>query len=207
MSYVRTRLVALVAMAALLAVSLGGNSRGLAQDATPAAGPMMAMDAPHPAHVHSGTCDTLGAIVAPLADVQMVAPAGAMASPAASPIAGGAGGATSAIPAAFSVTTLTDPPLALADLLSADHAINVHLSAEEIGVYIACGAIGGTPDEQGNLFIGLAELNGSGYSGTAWLHDNGDGTTTVTVFLAAGLSGTTGGGMATPAVEEATPAA
>jgi hypothetical protein len=38
------------------------------------------------------------------------------------------------------------------------------------------------PDERGDLFIGLAEQNDSGYSGTAWLHDNG-GSTTVTVFL------------------------
>src|SRR5262249_37713045 len=33
------------------------------------------------------------------------------------------------------------------------------------------------------LVIGLGELNGSGYSGVAWLHDNGDGSTTVSVFL------------------------
>jgi len=26
-------------------------------------------DAPHPAHIHSGTCDNLGDIVAPLSDV------------------------------------------------------------------------------------------------------------------------------------------
>ncbi len=34
-----------------------------------------------------------------------------------------------------------------------------------------------------DLAIGLAELNGSGHSGVAWLHDNGDGTTTVDVVL------------------------
>ncbi len=34
-----------------------------------------------------------------------------------------------------------------------------------------------------DLAIGLATLNDSGYSGVATLHDNGDGTTTVTVYL------------------------
>ena len=62
------------------------------------------------------------------------------------------------------------------------HAINVHLSAEEIDVYIACGDVAGTPDG-GRLQIDLEELNNSGYQGMAWLMDNGDGTTTVNAVL------------------------
>jgi hypothetical protein len=46
-----------------------------------------------------------------------------------------------------------------------------------------------------DLALGLGELNGSGYSGVAWLHDNGDGTTTVTVFL---THNATGGATGTP---------
>ncbi len=166
---------------------------GFAQEATPAVDGGMGTE-PHPAHIHAGTCDNLSEIVFPLADVQMSTPSTGAASPAASPVAMGSPVAvvttTAAIPAAVSVTTVEAD---LATILSAPHAVNVHLSTEQIGVYIACGDLGGTPDDQGNLFVGLAELNASGYSGTAWLHDNGDGTTTVTIFLAMGLSGTAGG--------------
>ena len=202
MACVRNRLVALVAIAALLALVAGGRAPGLAQDATPAAGGTADVTTPHPAHIHAGTCATLGEIVFPLADVRLSTPSAGAASPAASPAAMGSPVAvvttTAAIPAAVSVTTVEAD---LATILSAQHAVNVHLSAEQIGAYIACGNLGGTPDDQGNLFVGLAEQNASGYSGTAWLHDNGDGTTTVTIFLALGLSGTAGG------IEIATPAA
>ena len=37
-----------------------------------------------------------------------------------------------------------------------------------------------------DVAVGLAEQNGSGHSGVAWLHDNGDDTTTVYVFLMEG---------------------
>ena len=53
--------------------------------------------------------------------------------------------------------------------IDGDYAINVHLSADEIDTYIACGDIGGvvTTDEgedQPELIIGLGELNDSGYT-------------------------------------------
>jgi hypothetical protein len=70
----------------------------------------------------------------------------------------------------------------LEDILGAEHAINVHLSAEEIGVYIACGDITGEQTD-GTLEIELQEENDSGYQGMATLMDNGDGTTTVDVML------------------------
>lgn len=64
----------------------------------------------HPAHIHSGTCAALGDVVYPLTDVD-------------------ASGAS---------VTVIDVPLA--DLLSSGpYAINVHLSAAEIGTYVACG--------------------------------------------------------------------
>jgi plastocyanin len=89
-------------------------------------------------------------------------------------------GQASAIPVEASVTTV---PLALADIVAGEHAINVHASADDLGTYIACGDIGGTTIGEADLPIGLAELNDSGASGVAWLHDNGDGTTTVSVFI------------------------
>jgi hypothetical protein len=66
----------------------------------------------HPAHIHSGTCAELGDVVYPLTDLD-------------------ASGA--------SVTTIDVP---LAELLaSGPYAINIHLSADEIGTYVACGDI------------------------------------------------------------------
>jgi hypothetical protein len=196
----------------LLALTLG-VPRGLAQDATPMTGMTGDGGVPHPAHIHAGNCATLDPNpLFPLADV--VIPATDMgtdggmtadatpvmdATPMASPMTGPMGtGAPSAMPAGQSTTVV---PIGLSDILAAEHAINVHLSYEEAGTYIACGAIGGTPDANGNLFVGLAEQNASGYSGIAWLHDNGDGTTTVTIFLSLGLHG------ADMTEEGATPAA
>jgi predicted lipoprotein with Yx(FWY)xxD motif len=128
----------------------------------------------HPAHIHSGSCGAnLGDVVYPLDNVGGGTMMGTPVSmqPAA--------GASDAIPVETSVTKVqTD----LASLLAKPYAINVHESKENIGNYIACGNIGGSV-EGSDLAIGLAELNDSGYSGVALLHDNGDGTTTVSVFL------------------------
>ena len=62
----------------------------------------------------------------------------------------------------------------LHDIMAGGHAINVHLSAEEIDTYIACGDIGGAVptdegEEENELIIGLGELNDSGHTGIAWL--------------------------------------
>ena len=69
----------------------------------------------------------------------------------------------------------------LGDILSAPHALNVHESAEAIQNYIACGDIGGRVID-GDLVIGLRELNGSGTHGVAVLEGDDDGTD-VTVYL------------------------
>ncbi len=180
-------------VALMLALVLAGGAFAVrAQDSTPVAGDTGSMA--HPAHIHEGNCETLNPTpLFPLADVEMRSGMSMdMASPAASPMAMGTG-SMEAMPAAVSVTTVA---VSLETILSAEHAINVHESAENAGNYIACGAIGGTPDSDGNLFIGLSELNGSGYSGVAWLQGTGE-ETIVTVFLAQGLSGGTTAG-ATP---------
>src|SRR5215212_10570471 len=84
-------------------------------------------DAPHPAHIHSGTCDNLGDIVAPLSDVTEVTT-----------------GEKFGAPTALLVKeSETDVPLPLGDILAAPHAINIHESAGAIQNYIACGDIGG----------------------------------------------------------------
>lgn len=175
---------ALTVMATGLVLALGlllvpGQAR--AQD--------MAMAA-HPAHIHSGTCAELGDVVYPLTDVgsgAMGTPvAGEAATPAtmdamSSPMSGDT--AMASPTAGEGATSVTTVEASLADLTAGGFAINVHESADNIGNYIACGDITGTPDANGDVTVELATLNDSGYSGTAKLHDNGDGTTAVTIDL------------------------
>jgi plastocyanin len=155
----------------------------------------------HPAHIHSGSCAELGDVVYPLTDITEVR--------------GDAerSGAASAIPVKGS-TTVVDT--SLQDLIDGDFAINVHLSPDEIGTYIACGDIGGAVttdegEEEQELIIGLGELNDSGHTGIAWLGADGD-QTRVAVYLvepaSAGGTRAESAQEATPrAAEEATPAA
>jgi hypothetical protein len=188
MHHFRDRIVAVAFMVALAVMFAGGSMLTRAQDATPVSGEAAGVS--HPAHIHEGTCDDLNPQpVFPLADVQIRAGLDLdTASPVASPLAP-SGGVPSAVPAAVSVTTVN---ASLETILATDHSINVHESAENIQNYIACGEIGGTADSDGNLFIGLSEVNDSGHTGVAWLQANGE-QTIVTIFLAEGLAGEDGG--------------
>jgi len=165
-------------IAITLMAGLGGSVAAQGTDATPAADGYFAT---HPAHIHSGTCDTLGDVVFPLNDVMSTdLTVSTFATPADAP------GATPP-PALASTPVITTGQstrveAALDDILAAEHAINVHLSADEIGTYIACGDIAG-PATDGVVTVEIMELNESGYVGRASLTDNGDGTTTVTVDL------------------------
>jgi hypothetical protein len=151
----------------------------IAQDATPS---MMQGTHQHPAHIHTGTCETLGDVVYPLNDLtgpdMMSTPMAGMDS---TPMSGMDSSPMAGMDQMVAQST-TSVEASLEDLLAAEHAINVHLSAEEIDVYIACGDITGTPDGD-QLQIALEELNDSGYQGMAWLIDNGDGTVTVNAML------------------------
>lgn len=141
----------------------------MAQDATPVATPVAAAVIARPVHIHSGDCVTLGEIVAPLNDLT-------------APVGEGAGQAEEASPAESSFTVV---PMTLDAILGADHAINVHLSADQIGTYIACGELGGVTDINGALIVGLREQNASGYTGIAFLSPGVDGASTeVSVFIA-----------------------
>ncbi len=171
----------------------------------------MAMVA-HPAHIHAGTCAELGDVVYPLTDVSADAgtpeasPVAAqdmgtaassemMGSPEsmgemdamASPTSDMAMGTPASGPFGVAVSTSeTIVEATLTDLTAGGYAINVHESAENIGNYIACGDIMGAPADNADVTIELATLNDSGFTGTATLHDNGDGTTTVTITLMQG---------------------
>lgn len=172
-----------------LGLLLGGLGPTVAQDGTPAAGRQAAP--PHPAHIHAGNCDEggVGEVVAPL--TELVTPEGRN--------EGSRGASTAA-------SSFTNVPLTLDAILAADHVVNVHLSAEEIDVYIACGELGGARDASGNLVVGLREFGNSGYFGIAYLAPGADGASTdVSVFVAEGRGG--GGGRNRDAADDATPAA
>jgi plastocyanin len=157
-------IAALVAAGALL---------GAAQEATPGSGATHA----HPAHIHLGTCAELDPNPTfPLTDITLNSP---------EPAGETAEGA--AIPVERSVTTVE---ATLEELRAGGYAINVHQSVEEIGTYIACGSLSGTPDDRGLLVVGLGDLNESGHSGVASLAEQG-GQTEVTVYLLAEGTGAT----------------
>jgi hypothetical protein len=176
---VASRLLSTAAVAAALTVSLAGA--GLAQDATPGAGEEQAGGFPN--HLHLGTCADLSPDVAePLANLTFPEWVPSMAGEAGDdievvlPDPNDFGNAP--IPVAVAVTEV---PVALGEILAGKHALNVH-DAMDPSIYIACGNVGGITDPQGDLFVGLDESDGSGYSGAAWFHDNGSSTTIVVMM-------------------------
>jgi len=202
---------ALAAAASLLVAGVVATTgTGLAQDmGTPAAGGMQ----PHPAHIHAGACPEVGEIVFPLENLSapgMGTGMGMDSTPmagmdkggtpmagmdmAATPMAGMDASPMAGMTGDVVAQSTTVVQASLDQILAAQHAINVHESAENIQNYIACGDITGTA-EGGQLQVQLNELNDSGYQGQATLEDNGDGTTTVTVML---TMGDDAGMMATP---------
>ncbi len=157
-----TAAVGAVALVGLVALS---GPAAWAQDATPEAEEALV---PRPVHIHSGTCEELGDVVQPLTD--LTAPQGDR---------------VGLRRADLAETSFTNVPLTLDAILAEDHAINAHLSSEEIGTYIACGNIGGVLNENGALVIGLSEDSNSGYTGIAFLGPGADGASTdVSVFIA-----------------------
>lgn len=155
-SFGRTpRLAAVIALATLAMLV----PTGMAQ--TPVSDEQMA-EAPHPIHIHGGTCAELGEVVAPLTDL--------------APQTGEMTGAATAHPIKTSHTVVDLP---LHEIIDGGHAINVHQSADEIDLYIACGDIGGVVMEEGgreDIIIALGALNDSGHTGIAWLGADGDQT-------------------------------
>jgi hypothetical protein len=167
-------------LAALLALSLAATSTAFAQEATPVVGegePTL------PTQIHIGTCESLGDVAVPLDEATygeaLVAGDAATPRTALTDVVG----SVSANPAAASVTLISR---SLDELLDVEHAIDVQ-AGTEIGTRIVCGTVGGFrtgPD----LVFGLNEVDNSNYGGVAWLHDTGDGSTVVTIFVAEGLS-------------------
>jgi hypothetical protein len=150
-----------ISIVALGLASLGGsfmgNSGGQAQEALP----------PRPSHIHSGDCDELGEVVQPLNSLTV--PVGAVS------------GNSDAVIAEAAFTSI---PQSLDVLLAEDHALKVHLSADQIQTYLACGDIGGAADADGALIVGMKELDDSGYAGITYLVPAADGSTSISVMIA-----------------------
>jgi plastocyanin len=157
-----------------------GSSRAPAQDASP----------PRPSHIHDGDCDEPGQIIQPL--TALTVPAGQVS------------GNSDAVVAEAAFTVIQQ---SLDELLATDHALKVHLSKEQIQIYLACGDIGGTVDANGALIVGMKELGASGYTGIAYLAPAGGGGTSVSVMIAKVLPGGTPEAAANAAPAAGTPAA
>lgn len=130
---------------------------------------------PHPASVHEGSCLDAGAVVAPLGDVsnQLLVEG----TPTATELAESP---EFAIPVEASLTTI---PVAYADLLASPHSVVVRQSSHEPTVSLLCGDIGGVGMGPTDLAFGLGPIDDSGYSGIATIHDNGDATTRVSLYV------------------------
>lgn len=177
-----------------LAALIAGSLPVAAQDATPAAGfdPV----ARFPAHILAGGCGEPEEVLFDLAEGGFGLPAPiASATPAATARYVGPDAAS---PAIVSVTTLDSP---LTELAAGGHAIDAHTAGagDDAETRIVCGPVGGFLSGN-DLVFGLPEAGGSGYTGIAWLHDNGDDTTTVSLFLS---SGPPRGGEGAPAANDA----
>ncbi|MCA9862007.1 MAG: hypothetical protein KC432_03270, partial [Thermomicrobiales bacterium] len=134
-----------------------------------AAVPALAQEAspPRPSHIHTGDCDELGEVIQPLNSLTV--PTGEVL------------GNSDAVVAEAAFSTIDIP---LSELVATDHALKVHLSADQIQTYLVCGDIGGALDADGALIVGLKELDDSGYTGIAYLVPGAGNTTRLSVMIA-----------------------
>lgn len=175
---------ATLSLALVFGVMAAGVGAVRAQDDVTVDGP----GTPRPGHIHAGSCAELGEVVYPFnsATVDGLAadstPTGDVTF----------AGSENANPVYVSETTFSD--VTLDDILAAEHAINFHLSGDEISTYIACGDIGGFVRD-GVLKVGLVpdpNFPETPFAGTATLTDNGDdGVTVVVEFTEQSVSSST----------------
>lgn len=163
MRHIHVGLLFLLVALTLLGSSLAGAQLGLAQEEP---------SPPRPSHVHEGDCDEPGGVIQGL--TPLTVPSG--------PTAGND-------EAVLAEAAFSSIPLSVDEMLASDHSLKVHLSSEQIDVYLACGDIGGALDADGALIVGLKEQDGSGYTGIAYLVPNANGQTSVSVMIAKVLPG------------------
>ena len=124
-----------------------------------------------PAELRGGTCDGLGEVVVPLANLVYAS--------------GDLQGMTGATPVEQSGTVVQ---FAIADFLASNHVVVVRESPTASTV-VACGHIGGALNPDGTLAVGMSGTNGSGLSGIAYFTPiDTFSNTLVTVLLVGGSS-------------------
>ncbi|MCC7023804.1 MAG: hypothetical protein IT338_13340 [Thermomicrobiales bacterium] len=203
MAGIGTRLIATAGLVAVLALPLSGLTNAAAQET----------EHGFPAQLHSGTCADLGAVVHPLGAVHrgVIADVTHGADEVGNAVKAVAQKSEELVGKAFDEIRKVDQEIrrehpavlpvemsettvnvTLADLLASPHAVDVAQSTSHMEASIACGDITGQMPEQGrDLAVPMHARNNSGYSGVAWLHQDGD-KTTVLLFLTQGLTETAG---------------
>ena len=163
-----------LAAGSAVVLSLAVAATVAAQSPSPSAEPSIGdiTNVPHPAHIHTGSCANLGDIVAPLNDVTLVSGSDRVG------------------------VSQTKVDLSIKDILESPHAIMTHASAQNIGTYIACADLTGD-DSADQLVVALAEQNGSGYAGVAFLRTD-SGKTDVDLSLTAPAAGSMPSGSQAP---------
>jgi plastocyanin len=129
----------------------------------------------HPANTQTGTCQQPGDIISTLSPVSSTYDVDGVAM-----MVPGHVGSPDGVEVEYSSTTL---PVPLAQILEGQYIVDVKVSEDDQDHSVACGAIGGLMLGTSDLPFGLEPIDSSGHYGTGWLHDNGDGTTTLTVTL------------------------
>ena len=132
----------------------------------------------HPAYLQAGTCEQPGDPIAALAETSTGQDDRPRTDLDAAPVTTGR-----QIPAAVSVTEIDRT---LDDLLGETVIVRVVESEQAPESTIACGAVGGEPDADGNLYLALTGAEDSNVAGVVWLQEDGDATT-VTLFLVPAL--------------------
>lgn len=128
----------------------------------------------HPVNISAGTCDSAGVVAYPLSDV---GPGGLTKDGA--PVAStGVVGSSNGEVVSISATTVD---VTIGELLASPHAITIHESTAETSAHVGCGNISGQMWD-GELVVGLQQVNDSGNVGIAVLGE-ADERTTVTLYM------------------------
>ena len=153
-----------LAFCALIATIMIGGSLVSAQE--PTAEPTIPQ---HPAFIHEGTCDDLNPN--PAATLDSVTLNGVDLDDDEPEV----GNTQGALDAPSVLRSDSDAEISLDDLLESPHAVVIRESAEATDVVLACGNIGGIVNDD-DLYIGLAQVDDSGYYGVAKLSSDDDNT-------------------------------
>src|SRR5215208_5355015 len=124
-----------------------------------------------PAELRGGTCDSLGEVVAPLANLVFAS--------------GDPQGQTVATPVEQSGTVVQ---FGISDFLASNHVVVVRESPA-VSTVVACGHIGGALNPDGTLAVGMQGVNGSGLSGVAYFTPIDTFSNTLVTILLVGSSG------------------